>query len=298
MRNSSLPILKPGDGIGLIAPAGFVQKDQIQPAVSILESNGFRLKMGEHLFGSHRFFSGTIQERLADIHAFLKDPRIQGLYAVRGGVGSAQLLPYLDFNLWKTSGKLLIGFSDLTALQWALWYRTGVPSWSGMTLTSQLHPTNPFLKMFFNFLLGRQNHISVEELPNQELSVARTGRAEGILIGGTLSIINSLLGTPFFPGLDSIILYLEDENEPLYRLERFLIQLNLAGVTERITGLILGRFRNANQPIDIWPEVAYLFSENIPVILNFPYGHFPHICPLPIGVHAFLEADPFSLIWQ
>lgn len=293
----NLPALQPGSGIGLIAPAGPVKEEKILPGVRLLEEAGFRVKFASHLFGKFRFFSGTMEQRLEDVHNFLADPEVAALYAVRGGVGSSQLLPGLDFSLWKKQWKLLIGFSDITALQWALWQKTGLPSISGMTLTSQLRAENPFAVPFFEILRGERYAYTEKDFPAGDFTVFREGRAKGVLVGGTLSIITSLLGTPFFPRFSNIILFLEDINEPVYRIERMLVQLKLAGVLDRVTGLILGRFTLGNRFPDFWQEVEYLFPPAIPVIGNFPYGHFTQSCALPCGVSAELHTSPFLLKW-
>jgi len=293
----SLPVLQPGSGIGLVAPAGPIEEEKILPGIRLLEEAGFKIKFAPHLFGKFRFFSGTMEQRLKDIHNFLIDPEIEALYAVRGGVGSSQLLPGLDFSLWKKQRKLLIGFSDITALQWALWQKTGLPSLSGMTLTSQLRAENPFAGLFFEILRGERLFYTENDLPPDDFTVLREGRAQGVLIGGTLSIINSLLGTPYFPRLSNIILFLEDINEPVYRIERMLVQLKLAGVLNQVVGLILGRFKSDNRFLDFWQEVEYLFPPSVPVVGNYPYGHFVRSCVLPSGVQAELQTSPFLLKW-
>ncbi len=286
-------------GIGLVAPGEWVTEKAIRPAAQLLESLGYRVFFAPHLFGKHRYFSGTVEERLSDIHYFLQKEEVQIIYAARGGVGSAQLLPHLDFAAWQQTRKLLVGFSDVTALQWGLWARTGLPSISGMTLTLQLHAENPYLTLFREMLTGERYSIGEADLVKSGARVVRPGEAEGILLGGALTIINSLLGTPFFPELNQpIILFLEDVKEPLYRLERLLVQLQQAGVLEKVVALILGRFLWQDTWHELWPVFQYLFPPNIPVITHFPYGHFADACPLPMGVFANLSTEPLKLVWK
>jgi muramoyltetrapeptide carboxypeptidase len=293
------PFLKRGDGIGLIAPAGHVSHQDIRMGTSILEKEGFRVRPAPHLYGKYRYFSGTLSQRTSDIHHFLDEPDIQALYAVRGGSGSSQLLPYLNYEKWKKSGKPLIGFSDISALQWAIWYRAGIVSFSGMTLTFQLQKSNPYLKLFFRQILQQRKSITLHDLKKNSPIVERSGKTKGILLGGTLSIIVSLLGTPFFPGLNQdIILFLEEVNEQIYRIERAIVQLEQAGFFNRVKAVILGRFIYEDEPLEIWPSLKSHFPPNIPVILNFPYGHFPDACALPQGVPAILETDPFRIVWN
>jgi len=292
------PILKPGDGIGLIAPAGYVERAEIKEGLDILREQGFRIKLARHLFGKHRYFSGTISERIKDIHRFVNDPQVKALYAVRGGSGSSQLLPYIKYKKWKNTGKILIGFSDITALQWALWYRSDTVSFSGMTLTFQFRKENPYLSLFLKHLQSQRRSITGHDVRHENIIIARGGHAEGFLMGGTLSIMTSLLGTPFFPKLQhDIILFIEDVNEPLYRIERSIVQMKLAGIFQNLKGIIFGRFKLDNHFIEVWSAVRYHLPENIPVILNFPYGHFPEACALPLGCWAKLQSEPFKLSW-
>ncbi len=285
-------------GIGLIAPAGYIEKEEIQAGIQTLEAQGFRVKTGNNLFGKYRYFSGKVSHRVKDIHDFLDDPEIHVLYAVRGGSGSNQLLPYINYQRWSKTGKVFVGFSDITAMQWSLWYRADVTCWSGMTLTFQLKKSNPYLKLFFRHLRGTRRSISSHDLRKEKLVIARKGKAQGILLGGTLSIIVSLLGTPYFPQTNQpLILFVEDVNEPVYRIERSIVQLKQAGVFKNIQGLILGRFKVEDNFVDIWHSIRFHFPEDIPVILNFPYGHFAEACALPVGLPVTLTTHPFKISW-
>jgi muramoyltetrapeptide carboxypeptidase len=294
----SLNYLKIGDNIGFIAPGGIIQREEIEESKSIFESKGFKVNLSDHLFGAYRYFSGTVKERLKDIHGFLLDPAVQGIYAVRGGMGCIQLLPYINYNLWKNSRKLLIGFSDVTILQWAVWGKISLGSFSGMVATTQLKQQNPYVDLFFRQITGSQKNITSDDFVGENILIAKKGQAEGVLMGGTLSMIISMLGTPYLPTIDQIILFIEDINEPIYRIERAMLQLKLAGITDHVKGIIFGRFFSENQNIDFWPALEYLLPEDIPVVLNMPYGHYSISCALPIGVKARLETNPFNLSWD
>ncbi len=290
--------LKSGDCIGLVAPAGYVKPDEIKTGLGLLEKKGFCLKYGKNLFNRYRYYSGKITDRLDDIHNFLIDPEAKILLAVRGGSGSSQLLPYLDYKLWKKTGKSLVGFSDITALQWALWSKCQLDSFSGMALTLQFTSKNPYLKSFFKQLSGQKRQWSESDFPRDTIKVVRGGSAEGVLLGGTLSIIVSLLGTPYFPKTERIILFIEDVNEPLYKIERSLVHLKNSGLMERIEGVILGRFKYNNYYLRVWNPLKYLFPERIPIVANFPYGHFSRACAIPLGVPAKMDTNPFKLKWS
>ena len=164
-----IPTLKKNDTIGLIAPAGPIKKSQIQAGIEVLQGAGFNLKFGKNLFNKHRYFSGTISERLSDLKMMLDDDQIKAIYAVRGGTGATQLLNNINFTMWQERKVLLIGFSDITSMQWALWVRAQLGSFSGMTLTSQLRKSNPFMQIFIDFLSGTKTSIGSEDFKKQLL---------------------------------------------------------------------------------------------------------------------------------
>lgn len=291
--------LHPGDGIGLVAPAGYVDQNAIQKGMDVLSSWGFQVKTADHLFGKYRHFSARIDNRVADIHAMLKDESVKAIYAVRGGSGSSQLLPFLNFEQWKHSAKLFIGFSDITALQWALWHKVGLPSWSGMTLTTQLHEKNPYKDLFLAQITAQEKLISPHNLHSTDYTIAKAGKAEGIFMGGNLSIIVSLLGTPYFPLINQdMIFYLEEVNEPLYRIERAIVQLGQAGFFKHVKGMVLGKFKFKNRYLSIWSAVKPFIPHNIPIIVNFPYGHYANSCALPLGVQSVLSTHPLKIEWR
>jgi muramoyltetrapeptide carboxypeptidase len=291
--------LKSGDNIGLVAPAGHVTPSEIHKGIKILSDNGFYIRESDHLYTKYRYFSGKVQERVNDLDAMLTDKDIKAIFAVRGGSGSSQLLPYINFNLWKKYPKLFVGFSDISSLQWALWNKVGLISFSGMALTLQLHNRNPYQRLFLDHITGKRRSILAKDLHHKNIGIVRKGKAEGILLGGNLSIIVSLLGTPYFPTKhQNLLFFVEEINEPLYRIERAFVQLAQAGFFKNLKGMVLGRFIFKNRFINIWPIIKPLIPNNIPIISNFPYGHFASSCAFPVGVQAFMSTDPLKISWQ
>ncbi len=284
--------------VGVFSPGEAVTPERIQAGLEVLQRRGIRVVQAPNLFARHRFYAGTVAQRVDDIHFLLKQDSVQVLYASRGGSGGLQLLPHVDFEWWRKRPRPLVGFSDVTALQWALWEKAGVPSISGMTLTTQLREENPFLDFFFSLLSGKATHLDSTLIADASLTVLQAGEAHGVLLGGTLSMICSLLGTPYFPRTENLILFLEDVNEPLYRIERFLMQLKLAGVLDRTVALLLGQFLWQGKSLNIEEAVREFVPGNLPVVAGFPYSHVPHSCPLPLGVPARLKTEPFSLTWE
>lgn len=290
--------LLPGDAIGFISPAGPVTPEQVQPGLDFLQRRGFERRIAPNAFADHGMVSAPAEQRLQDWMDLLRDPRVKALWAFRGGYGTIQLLNRLDYAFLKKHPRLLVGFSDLTALQWAILQKTGLPSLSGLTVTSQLSEANPFVEAGLEILAGRRTRFTAADFPPGEVQIYREGSAAGLLVGGTLTMIGALCGTPFFLRKKPLILFLEDVNEPLYRIDRYFQQLNLAGFWQRVSGIILGKFLYRDEPLDALPLLLPLLPPGVPVVYNFPYGHFPRCCPLPVGVNARLSAAPLELVWE
>lgn len=292
-----LPALSRGSKIGLVTPAGPVSQEQVAIGLQVLTSYGFNYQFGKYAFSDNGIVAAEVEQRLEDLHGFLEDDSIKAIWALRGGYGSIQLLKRLNYSHWMEHPKLFVGFSDLTALQWALFSQTGIPSISGFTLTTQVHPENPFLLTGLEILAGERTILD-ETVVGKEVKIVQGGRARGTFIGGTLSMICSLCGTPYWPEGEEWIVFIEDVNEPLYRIDRFFQQLALCGFWERVNGVILGKFFNNEDLLNVSSLLLPLLKKNIPVVENFPYGHYENSCPLPMGVTATLHTEPFSLQWQ
>lgn len=292
-----VPALRPGDLIGLISPAGVVKAEQVEESLNILRGQGFKYRLGPHAFSENGLTSATVRQRVNDLVTFVKDPRIKVIWSLRGGYGSIQLLKRIDYTILEKHPKLLIGFSDITALQWGIYQRTGLPALSGLTLTLQVTENNPYLPASLKILSGKKTTISEENLNPGEIAVYRAGNARGILMGGTLSMICSLCGTPYWLERENLILFIEDVNEPLYRIDRYLQQLSLMSFWKRVKGVILGQFLYQGENLDVVPLILPHLLSSVPVIYNFPYGHMEQCFSLPMGVKAKLQASPFELSW-
>jgi len=281
--------------IGLIAPAGAVKKESIQEAIDICKSNGFEIVESSHLYSKHRHYSGTIQQRADDINDFLNDDNIDIIYAARGGSGSPMLLEQIDWQLWQEKQKLLVGFSDITALQLALYTKTGLPSLSGMGMTTHFK-NNAYQRLNFDILNG-EKAITQDDLKNSDIKIEKEGKFTGTLIGGCLTMITTLIGTEYFPNDENIILIIEDVNEPIYVIERNFFHLKQIGFLDKVKGLILGKFTYKQEELDIWNECGYLFENLEIAISNFPYGHIENCITIPTGINATLSTTPFKLEW-
>lgn len=293
-----LHAILPGDKIGLISPAGAVKEEQIQKGLDTLTKYNIQYEFGKHAFSDHGIVSATVKDRLDDINHFLKQEDIKALWALRGGYGSMQLLKKIDYSLLKQHRKPLIGFSDLTALQWAVFKKTGLPSFSGFTLTSQLCDENPYVELGMEILSSKRTEISEKDLRGSEIQIINPGEIEGILIGGTLSMICSICGTPYFIDGDDLILYLDDVNEPQYRIDRYFQQLALIDFWSKVKGVILGQFLSDNKALDAVSLIKPYLPASIPIISDFPYGHQTNSMLLVQGVSVQIRMNPFRIIWK
>jgi len=227
------PRLRRGDVIGLIAPASPLKNaGRIEASVRYLERLGYRIQLGRHVTERHGYLAGTDAQRAADLNAMLGDPQVRAVFALRGGYGTPRLLPWVDYRAVRRQPKILVGYSDLTALQLALFRRTGLVTFSGPMLGADLRPSlDPYTEEhFWRLLTSRRTAGALSNPRNRPLIVRRPGRAEGRLLGGNLSLLVSSLGTSFSPDYRDALLVLEDVDEHLHRLDRMFTQLRNAGV--------------------------------------------------------------------
>ena len=225
----------------------------------------------------------------------LRDPDLKAVFCVRGGYGTLRLLPHLDYAAARAHPKLLVGYSDITALQLALFHRAGWRSLSGMMVASDWHAPDPDAqRLFWTLARGDTPHPLLGP-GGEALAPERPGTAEGVLLGGNLSMLCRLVGTPYLPPLEGVVLFLEDVGEPPYRIDGLLAQLRLAGILGRLGGLLLGRFTGWDEdearPTLSLEEVLreYASDVNGPVASGLIYGHFSRKNTLPLGVRARLS---------
>jgi muramoyltetrapeptide carboxypeptidase len=301
MRTVKPPRLRPGDVIGLIAPAGPVlNAERVETGVRYLEGLGYRVRLGEHARAQRGYLAGTDAQRVADLNAMLNDPQVKAIFALRGGYGSPRLLPDVDYEAARRQPKIFVGHSDVTALQLALHRRTGLVTFSGPMVVPDFGAApDPFTEENFWRLLTSSARVGLLPSPPGEPAVPRRGgRAEGRLLGGNLSLLLSGLGTPFSPTFRDALLVVEDVNEHLHRVDRMFTQLRNAGILSQIRGLVLGRFTRCHPHA---PGEPHLTLEEIfgdasawvpgPVLEGFPYGHVAQKLTLPLGLRARVDAD-------
>jgi muramoyltetrapeptide carboxypeptidase len=278
--------------------------EKIEKGARYLEGLGYRVKLGEHVAACHGYFAGSDAERLSDLNAMLNDPRVKAIFAVRGGYGSSRLLPFVDYGAVRRQPKIVVGFSDITALQLALFRRTGLVTFSGPLPGVEFwKKPDPYTEEQFWRLLTSSRRVGPLSNPDGEpLRPRIRGRAQGRLLGGNLSLVVSNLGTRFSPDYDGAILVLEDVHEQLHRIDRMFTQLRNAGILRQINGLVLGLFTDCQPSDPARPhlKLAEIFGEvltwvNVPTIEGIQYGHVPRKLTLPFGLTARLDVDRGTL---
>lgn len=279
--------LSAGDTIGLVSPSSPLQPGALDTGIKYLETMGFKVRLGNHVNESNRFLAGEDNVRAKDLMVFFKDPEIRGIIATRGGQGSQRLLPLLDYGAIRANPKTLVGFSDTTALQLGLLKKVGLASYTGFTMTVK---PNPLIDRTLASCLNGETYQITAGTP------VRAGKVEAPFIGGNLSLLTSIIGTPYQPIFKGKILFLEDVGVEPFNVDRMLSHMDLAGIFDETIGLVLGQFDHC---VSTYPEagtVEEVINEwslrfKGPCLKDFPYGHGERRCVLPIGKSVRLDVD-------
>lgn len=293
--------LSKGDKIAVISPAGAVEASQLEKGIEMIKSKGYEPVLGEHLytkFSNGYNYAGTEQERIKDINQALNDDEIAAIWASRGGYGCQHLIQDLDLKNFTKNPKWYIGYSDNTVIQSYL-LKKGFASIHGQTIkTSSFGVTEESYELIFDILKGKTPKYS---LTSHQFN--KQGNIEGELVGGNLALIYALLGTKYSFDFKDKILFIEDIGENFYALDRMIMSLELAGVFNKISGLIVGGMTNMGdekenkQYEESFDEFAYqLISDriskyNFPVVFGFPNGHIKDNRPLIIGGNVKMKVE-------
>lgn len=303
------PRLQPGDVVGLVAPGGHTNAKAIEHAVENIESLGLRVKLGGHLNAVHGNYGGTVEQRLHDLHAMFADPQVNALWAVRGGSGCISLLPRIDYKLIRDNPKVLIGYSDITALHLAINRHAGLMTFHGPVASStfsdytveQLRNVVMAPRETWTIRMAQENAEKALDEPQYAIRKVRGGRCTGRLTGGNLCLVSALAGTPYSADFRDAILFLEDVNEAPYRVDRMMMQLHLCQGLQNAAGMMLGIFENCeaqdedmsltlNETVD-----QHLLPLTRPAVAGWSFGHIRHQFTLPMGALATLDADAQTL---
>jgi muramoyltetrapeptide carboxypeptidase len=303
------PKLARGSRVALVAPAGpLLERDDLTRAETLCRALGYEPSLGRNTAARHGYFAGTDDQRLADLNEALRDPAVAAVWCIRGGYGTTRILDRMDFDALAARPKPLIGYSDITAILNAITRRTGVVTFhapmarAAMPAFSRWHFERVLASAEPAGRLGRLPEPPDVLLPQENrIAPLRGGVAEGPLAGGNLTLLQCLVGTPHFPELDGAILFLEDVGEDLYRVDRMLAHLRMAGALDRLAGVAVGRFTELKRAMTDgalgFDEVlaTYFLPLGVPVAYGFPIGHIDDQWTLPLGVRARLDADAGEL---
>ncbi|MDP4192297.1 MAG: LD-carboxypeptidase [Bacteroidota bacterium] len=298
--------LKKGDRVGLVAPGSFITESELKESITNLENLGLKAVYSENILSRYGYLGGKDSQRSLDLNNMFARKDVDAIMCVRGGYGCARILPSLDYNLIKENPKILIGYSDITALINAIFKKTGLISFHGPVGISTFNEFS--LYYFKNTLVEPVDTLTLwnarDENP-QDLSrkvvPIRNGKATGQLVGGNLSIVVSMIGTPYDINMDGKIVFLEEVGEEPYRIDRMLTQMIEAGKFDKVAGVALGVFEKCEakekDPSFVSSlslmEVLFdrLFDLGVPVIYGLSFGHVTNKFTLPVGLKVELDVD-------
>lgn len=289
------PPLPPGARIGVAAPSGPIGRADLARGLAYLTRRGYRLREGRHLRARHAYLAGTDYQRASDLNRLLSDPRLDAVIFARGGYGMARILERLDFSPLLANPKLFVGFSDITAFFVALQQKTGIPGFYGPMVRNYARSRSGFDERSLWKVLERKP--GWNRFPLARMGRFRSGVGRGRLVGGCLSILVSLIGTPYDLDTRNTILFWEEVGEEPYKIDRLLNHLRMAGKLQGLRGMVVGKLAGCGpQPGSPGRPLKDILADHLkgtsyPVVLNFPAGHTPGKVTLPLGLPACLDAS-------
>lgn len=296
--------LKIGDTIGIISPSSPARKEKIKEAYKQVINMGFKVKVGKSPYEEYGYLSGTDEIRANDINEMFKDEEVSGILCTRGGYGSPRILPLLDYDAIKKNPKIFIGYSDITALHIAFNQIAGLVTYHGpMAVSDMIEGFDNFSKeSLLNLIMNKKAVYNIKNPLNQEIITINGGIAEGVIIGGNLTLMVNTIGTPYEIDVKGKILFIEEIGEDPYKIDRMFNQLRLSGKLQESKGIILGDFNNCKSKN---PKGSLTLEEVIndqikpiekPTIYNLKSGHCNPMITLPFGVKAKLDGDKKELL--
>ena len=303
------PRLRPGDLVGLIAPGGYTSERAIEKAIRNIEALGLRVKVGTYLRAVHGNYAGSVQQRLADLHAMFADPEVTMIWPIRGGSGCISLLANLDYGLIRRNPKILLGYSDITALHLAIHHKVGLVSFHGPVASSTMSEYSRAHMMAvlsdpqpaYAIPMAAENALRAQAEPHYAIRTVTAGVATGALMGGNLSMVAALAGTPYAADFRDSLLFLEEIDEAPYRIDRWMTQLDLSVGLAKAAGVMVGICENcAPEPGERSLTLDDTFGLHlkplvIPAVSGYSIGHIRHQFTLPMGVQARLDTAAQTL---
>ncbi len=294
--------LKEGDTIALVTPGSYISEKELKDCIENLKQLGFKSVFIDSILNKTGYFSGNDKQRAEELIEMFSRKNIAGIMCARGGYGCARILPLLDYEIIKNNPKVLIGYSEVTALLYGIFSKTGLICFHGPVGISTFNEFN--INYFKNVLMFPNEGLQLISRPeenNSEPVIIASGKAEGEIVGGNLSVVVSLIGTEYDVVTENKIVFLEETTEEPYRIDRMLTQMLMSGKFDKVAGIALGVFDNCepkkeNPSFDSsFSLMEVLFDRfsglDIPVIYGLSFGHIKNKFTIPFGIKAELNAD-------
>jgi len=297
-------MLRRGDLIGLITPASpLADPSRLDRGIRYLESLGYHVLPAANLNHMRGYLAGTDEERAADLNMMFERKDVKAIFCVRGGYGTPRLLSLLNYRMISRNPKIFVGYSDVTALQLALWKKCQLVTFHGPMVGVDFgEEINPFAEEWFWKTVTSPAPAGKLPVDEHAAMTLRPGKGRGRLLGGNLSLVASVFGTRYAPDFTSSVLFLEDTDEENYRIDRLMTQLHHAAILDKVSALLLGQFTNS-EPADPSKPTLTLAEvledaaswSGAPILANLPFGHIPQKVTLPLGVTAKVDADAHTV---
>ncbi|MEH2171642.1 S66 peptidase family protein [Nostoc sp.] len=289
------PRLQAGDTVGLISPAGIVDAKDIEAAQKSVSQLGLKVKLGKHILDRYGYLAGKDADRAQDVNLMFSDRTIKAIIPMRGGWGCNRILPLLNYSLIRSHPKILIGYSDITTLLLAINARSQMITFHGPVATSTW---NQFTVDYFKRILFNAEAVTMQNLNPSEvrMEIIAPGKAKGKLVGGNLSVLSAMVGSPYLPTWNKSILFVEEVGEDVYRIDRMLTQLKTAGILNQIAGFIFGQCTKCSlgdEPSFTLMQVLqqHILPLGIPAWYGSMIGHIKDKFTLPIGAEVEINAE-------
>ena len=289
------PRLQSGDTVAVAAPSGLFDPQALHAGVQLLTSAGLQVMVPDEVFFSKGRFAGDDRQRADLIMRLTADAQVKAIFCIRGGYGAMRILPLLDFDAFVRHPKIIVGFSDTTALLLAVHRSCGMVTYHGPLVTTLAQSDEDTQSALFQAIF-QPDPLPLQARAGGEL---KAGRAVGPVLAGNLTTLNHLLGTPYQPRFEGRILLLEDRAEAPYRIDRMLTQLKLAGCLDDLAGIGLGGFESCGDEQQLFDIVGELFADRkFPILARLPFGHANRNLTVPIGRQATIDTDRRTLTFN
>lgn len=297
------PRLKPGDTVGLINPAGATfHHDDVAIAEETLTALGLRMKAGEHLLDRYGYLAGSDKARAADVNTMFSDPEVNAVFTLRGGWGCNRILGLLDYESIAKHPKIIMGYSDITSLLLALNAKTGLVTFHGPVVVSTWNKySTDFVKQLlfdaetFSMENPQETGDNLTQVKDRVLTI-NSGKASGKLLGGNLTVLTAMVGSDYLPDFRDSILFLEEVGEDIYRVDRMLTQLKLAGILDQLSGFVFGKCSKC-KPGESYGSLTleevlddHIKPLGIPAWYGSMIGHIENKFTMPLGIKAEIDA--------